>query len=130
VDAPVLDQPLERDPRRLAADRVERGQHDGLGGVVDDDVHAGGLLEGADVAALPADDAALHLVGRELDDRHRRLGGEVGGHALDGEGDDLARLALGFALSLLLDLADRVGGLGLGGLGQILQELLAWRPPP
>jgi hypothetical protein len=95
VDAAVR-QLLERDARGLAADRVEAGQDDGLGRVVDDDVDAGGLLERADVAALAADDAALHLVGRQADDGDGALGGVVGGDALDGEREDVARLALRF----------------------------------
>jgi hypothetical protein len=37
-----------------------------LGRVVDDQVDPRRLLEGADVAALAADDAALHLLAREL----------------------------------------------------------------
>ena len=48
----------------LAADRVEAAEQHRLGGVVDDQVDPGDLLEGADVAALAADDPALHVVGR------------------------------------------------------------------
>ena len=62
VDAAVGDELGDGDPGDLAADRVEAREDDRLGGVVDDEVHAGRLLEGADVAALAADDAALHLV--------------------------------------------------------------------
>ena len=47
----------------------------------------GRLLEGPDVAALAADDPALHLVGRQVDDRDRVLGGVVGGDALDRRDD-------------------------------------------
>ena len=62
VDAPVLDQPLEREPGDLPAHRVEaREQHRGRG-VVDDEVDARERLERADVAPLAADDAALQLV--------------------------------------------------------------------
>ena len=39
------------------------------GRVVDDHVDAGRLLEAADVAPFAADDAALHVVRRQLDDR-------------------------------------------------------------
>src|SRR5436305_1254514 len=75
VDAPVLDQLHERQLRRLTADAVERRQDDGLRRVVDDEVDAGEMLEGANVAALAADDPALHVVGRELDERDGRLRG-------------------------------------------------------
>ena len=61
VDAAVGDKALQRHAGHLAAGLVEAGQGDGLGGVVDDEVHAGGGFQGADVAALPADDAALHV---------------------------------------------------------------------
>src|SRR5207248_3645872 len=69
VDAPVLDQLREGDLRDLAPETVERGEDDGLRRVVDDEVDAGQVLERADVAALAPDDPALHVVGRELDDR-------------------------------------------------------------
>ena len=60
---------VEGHPGDLAADRVEAGEDHRLGRVVDDQVDAGRLLEGADVAALAADDPALHLVRRQVDDR-------------------------------------------------------------
>ncbi len=52
------------------------------GRVVDDEVDAGEVLQGADVAALAADDPALHVVGGELDHRHGRLGRVAGGEPL------------------------------------------------
>ena len=82
VDAAVREQLLERHAGDLAADAVEAGEDHGVGRVVDDEVDAGEVLEGADVAALAADDAALHVVGGELDDGHRRLGRVAGGEAL------------------------------------------------
>ena len=63
VDAPVLQQLLERHARDLAAHAVEAGEDDRVGRVVDDEVDAGEVLQRADVAALAADDAALHVVG-------------------------------------------------------------------
>ena len=86
-------------PERI--DRVRR--------VVDDEVDAGEVLEGADVAALAADDAALHVVGLELDDGDRRLGGVAGGQALHDDREDVAHAPLGVALGLLLDLAQAAG---------------------
>src|ERR1700719_3321745 len=59
VDTSVAEQPLERGPGDLAANRVEGAEHDRLRGVVDDDVDAGRRLESADVATLPSDDPAL-----------------------------------------------------------------------
>src|SRR4029079_17757265 len=67
MDAPISDELRDRDPGDLATNRVETTQDDRLRGVVDDQVDAGGLFEGADVATLPADDPALHLVGWQVD---------------------------------------------------------------
>jgi hypothetical protein len=55
-------------------------------------------LEGADVAAFAADDAALHLVAREVDHRDHRVGGVGGGEPLDRHRDHAARLAFGVVL--------------------------------
>src|ERR1043165_5244633 len=73
VNAAVLHEALERDARDLAADRVEAGEDDRLGRVVDDEVDAGGQLERANVAPLAADDAALPVLARPADAGHRRL---------------------------------------------------------
>ena len=80
-------------------------EHDRARRVVDDEVDAGEVLQRADVAALAADDAALHVVGRQLDDGHRRLRRVAGGEALHRDGEDRAHAPLGVALGLLLDLA-------------------------
>ena len=64
----------------------------------------GGLLEGADVAALAADDAALHLVGwAGGTTRHGHLRGVVGHDALDRRHDDVAGLLLGLFAGAPLD---------------------------
>src|SRR5829696_5212130 len=68
VDPSVGDQLRHGDPRNLAAHRVEAREDHRLGCVVDDQVDARRLLERPDVAALAADDAALHLVARQVDD--------------------------------------------------------------
>ena len=47
------------------------------------------LFEGADVASLAADDAALEVVGGDVDRGNRHLRGVIGRAALDGERDDL-----------------------------------------
>ena len=111
VDAPVQDQPLESEPTDLATHRVEAGQQDGLRRVVDDQVDAGDGLVGADVAALAPDDAALHLVVGQVQDRHDRLGGLLAGHALHGFGDDLAGLGGALRAGVVLDRAHEQGGL-------------------
>ena len=93
VDAAVLDQLGQREPGGLAADVVEGADDDHAGRVVHDHVHAGGLLEGADVAALAADDAALHVVGGDVHGADGGVGGVLGGVALDGGRQDLAGLS-------------------------------------
>ena len=69
------------------------------------------VLERADVAALAADDAALHVVGGQVDHRDGRLGDVVGGGPLDAEREDVAGAAVGFAPRLFLDLAHELGHL-------------------
>ena len=84
VDAPVYDQLLQSQSGNLPADGIEAGDGDGLGGVVDDQVHAGDGLQGPDVPALPANDAALHLIVGQGHHGDGGLGGVVGSAPLDG----------------------------------------------
>jgi hypothetical protein len=122
MDATVLQEPLEREAGDLAPDAVEPGQDHGVGRVVDDEVDAGEMLEGADVAALAADDAALHVVGGELDDGDRGLGGVPRGQPLHHDGEDVAHAPLGVALGLALDLAQPAGGVVAGLVLHLLEE--------
>ena len=115
MDPPVEDQPLEREPADLAADRVETGQQHRLRRVVDDQVDAGDRLVGADVAALAADDPALHLVAGQVHDADDGLAGLVAGHPLDRLGDDGAGPFVGLRARLGLDVADEDGGIAAGG---------------
>jgi hypothetical protein len=64
------------------------------------------VLESPDVATLPADDPALHVVARKLDDRRRRLGRVARSHALEGVGDEIAGPTPRVELSLLVELTD------------------------
>ena len=89
VDAAVGDQPLDRLLGDLAAVGIEAGEDDRARRVVDDQIDAGGELERADVAPLAADDAALQIVARQIDDRDGRLDRVLGAAALDGFGDVL-----------------------------------------
>ena len=106
MDAAVRDEPLERDPRDLAPNRVVARDDDRFGRVVDDDIDAGGGLDRADVAALAADDAALHLVVGQRDHRDRALGDELAGQPLDRDRDDPLGAPVGLLARLLLDHAD------------------------
>ncbi len=111
---PSHDQPFERHPGHLAAERVEAGEDHGLGRVVDDQVDAGRHLEGADVPSLAADDPPLHLVVGQHDDRDGGLGHVVRRRPLDGHADDPLGLLVGLLAGLVLDALDDVGGLDAG----------------
>ena len=110
MDAAVLQELVERAPGDFAPHRVEGGDRDRLGRVVDDQVDAGRLLQGADVAPLAADDAALHIVRWERNDRDSRLGNVVGGDALDGGGQDPAGPPVSFFAQLQIELVQAPRG--------------------
>jgi hypothetical protein len=122
VDSAVAHELREREAGDLPANRIEARDDDGLRGVVDDQVDAGGLLEGPDVAALAADDPALHLVVREVDDGHRVLRGVVRGDALDRGDDDVAGLLVGLVAGLALDRPGELDRVVLGLLADSLEE--------
>jgi hypothetical protein len=119
VDAPVGHQLGQGQPGDLAADRVEPGQRHGVRRVVDDQVDAGGGFERADVAALAPNDPPLHLLVRDVDDGHGRLGDLVAGVALDRHPDDPPRPRLGRLGRFELDLAEPAGA----GVADILLDL-------
>ena len=124
VDATVLHQLLERQARDLAPEPVEGREHDRVRRVVDDEVDAGEVLEGADVAALTADDPALHVVGRELDDRHRRLGGVARRDALQRVRDERPCAPARIGPRLLLHLAHAARELVANEILRALEHLL------
>jgi hypothetical protein len=72
----------------LATHAVEGAEDHRVGGVVDDEVDAGEVLQRADVAPLAPDDPPLHVVAGQLHDRDRRLRGVAGGEALHGDRED------------------------------------------
>ena len=111
VDAAVQDELFQGQAGDLPADGVEAGDGDGLRGVVDDEVHAGEGLQGADVAAFAADDPALHLVVGQGNDGDGGLRHVVSGTALDGQADDLLGLGVGLFLVVGLGFLDLHGGL-------------------
>jgi hypothetical protein len=125
VDAPVGHQLLERQPRHLAPHRVEARDDDGLGRVVDDEVDAGRLLQGANVAPLAADDAPLHFVVRQVHRGDGALLDVVARVALDRD----AHHALGPALGLLAGgVFDRLG-LARRAPPHLVDELRGQLPP-
>ena len=115
MDAAVQNELFQGQTGDFPAHRVEAGHGDGLGGVINDEIHAGHGLQGADVAALPADDAALHLVVGQGHHRDGGFGHMVGGAALDGQGDLLPGVGIGLFLEAGLDLLE-LDGLLMGDL--------------
>ena len=120
VDTAIGDQALEGHAGDLTAGLVKAGQGDGFRRIIDDEVAAGGGLEGADVAAFTADDAALHLVAGQ---RHHADGGFAGGIG-GAAGDGLADQLTGDVVALVLHVG--LVGADLHGLfvGQLVVHLL------
>src|SRR6185369_4581807 len=59
---------------------------------------------------------------RQRDDRHRSLGDELPGHALDGDGHDLLGAAIGFLPGLGLDVPNPLRGIVAGLVDHLLHE--------
>ena len=125
VDAAVGDEPLDGLLGDLAAIRVEARQDDGARRVVDDEVDAGGDFERADVPALAADDASLEIVTGKIDHRDRGFHGVLGGAALDGLGDQLARAGRGGLAGLGLEPLHHVGRIAPGVGFELLEQDVA-----
>ena len=109
MNTTVNDQLFEGQTCDLTANRIERGQGDSFGRIVDDEVYAGKGFQRADIASLSADNAALHLVVRQRNDRNGRLGYLIGGTALNCGRDNLAGGLLALVLQALIDLAQLDG---------------------
>src|SRR5215211_7482308 len=122
VDATVLEKPLQGEAGDLPPHAVEAGEQHGTGRVVDDEVDAGERLEGADVAALTADDAPLELVRLELDHGDGRLDRVAARHPLHDRREDAPGPPVGIALGLLLDLPDEPRALVLELVLQLAQQ--------
>ena len=124
VDAAVHDELVQGQAGHFAADRVEGGKHDGVRGVVHDDLDAGRRLQGADVPSFTADDAALDLVIVDREGGDGVFDGRFRCRTLDGVDDD----ALGFLGRVQAGFVDRVVDIGLGlGAGlrlHVLHELV------
>ncbi len=100
--------------RHFPAYRVEAGNDDRLGRVVDDEVDSGGRFDGPDISSLPADDASLHFVGGQRHNADGFFGDEVSGIALNGQGQNLLGLLVGGFPSFVLDLLDPLCGIMTG----------------
>ena len=125
VDASVGHELVQREPGDFAANGIEARQDDRFGRVVDDDLDAGGCLQRPDITAFAADNAALHLVAVDIEDRDRVFDRRLGGHALNRLHDDFLGLFAGGHLGLFHDFVDVGHRLGLGlGLHVFDQDVL------
>ncbi len=82
VDAAVGDEFVQGNACHFAADGVEGADDHDARRVVDDHIHARGLLERADVPAFAADDPAFHFVVGDVHGAGRGFRGVGGGVAL------------------------------------------------
>ena len=111
VNAAVGDERVEGQAGDFPADHVEAADDDHARRVVNDQVHAGGLFEGADVATFSADDPPLHLVVGNAHRAGRRFGGMRGRVTLQRGDDDLAGFLFAGLGQLLVVAKDRRSGL-------------------
>ena len=111
---------MESQTDYLAANRVEAGEHDGLGSVVDYNLNACGSLEGTDVAALATDDAALDFIAVDMEHRDGILYGRLSCQSLYRLHDDALGLLVGRHFGLVHYIVD-IGA--CSGLGFILERL-------
>lgn len=126
MDTAVCDEVLHGDATDFAANGVEARDGDALGGVVNQKIDSGELLERTDISAFASDDAALEVVRRDMDGLHRCFSGMIGSDALDGKAQNLARLFVGLELRALFSLADD-GGTFVGNLVAKTVEKLSLR---
>src|SRR5438105_12121522 len=105
MNAPVQDEPLHGFAGNLAAHRIVAGQHDRVGGVVNEHGDAGGRFEGANIASLPPDNSALDVVTLEGHGGGGGLECVFTGVALDRKTDNAARLFLRLEPGFLDDMA-------------------------
>ena len=61
VYAAITDQPLQGQPRYLAANRIESRENHSLGRVVDDQINTGCGFDGPDIAPLAPNYPSFHL---------------------------------------------------------------------
>ena len=74
VNATVFEQLAQRQARYFTADRIMTRQCHRVWGIVDDNVDAGNLFKGADIAAFTSDDASFDFFGRQWNGRYRDFG--------------------------------------------------------
>lgn len=124
VNAAVGDEVLERHAGRLATNGLEAREQHRLGGIIDDERRRRRPLERADVAALAGDDAALEVIGGDVNGGNGDLAGLVSGAALDGGRHDLSSRLVSLGTRTLLALAKDLGLLTNRVLANAVEKLL------
>ncbi|OIQ82820.1 hypothetical protein GALL_353970 [mine drainage metagenome] len=109
IDPAVGDQCLESHLRNLTSLRIEARERHRVQRLVDQDVDSCQRLEHPDVAPLLADDAPLHLVGRQGEHRHDRLRAGRPRDTLDRRAEDASRPAFRRPTRLDLGASDERG---------------------
>ena len=141
MNAPVENQPLHRFARNFAPHRVETGQHDRVGRVVDEHRDPRGRFEGANIAPFAADDPPFDVVTLQ---RHCGRGcfkSVFASVPLDGQTDHAAGLIFRLQLGFLQNVPRQIGrvpqrflfnffqeqpaGLGFAQMGKFLELFLA-----
>ena len=125
MDAPVGDEGGQRHARDLTAHRIEAREHHRLGSIVHDQVDTGGLLEGANIAPLAADNPSLHVIAGQRNDGDGALGGVIDRATLDRSDDDLVGLAVGLLARLGHGLTHELIGVLLDLLFNLCEQHLA-----
>src|SRR5690606_12339952 len=108
MNPPVSHQFLQGDPGNLPADRIKTGQNDRFRSVVNDQIDPRQRFQGSDIPPLPADDPPLHLVIGKGDNGNGGFRHMIGGAALDGQRQYVARPLVRFLFRLLLHLLDHL----------------------
>src|ERR1017187_1547916 len=125
MDPPVLDQRLEGIPGDFAAHGIKRREEDKLGRLVDQQRDSRRGLEGLYVAALPADEPALHLLARQVDEGRREVRVGLARQPLHRGDQYPARLGLQLLLRLLQGIAAQGPQLVLALEEHLLAQLLS-----
>ena len=123
MDPPTIDETFEGSPGDLSAHRVEGGNRLRLGRVVNDEVDARNGLEAPDVSSVSADDAALHVVRRERDDRYRGFRDHLGCQPLDRRGENSLGATLGLFPRSCVEITHQAHRVPLGLSLNLLEQL-------
>ena len=100
MNPPVLNEFFKRNARNLAAHGVKSREDDRLGRIVNDEIDARERFNRANISSLTPNDAPLHLIVRQGNDRDGRLRDMIRRAALNGNAQNLACRLIRFVLRL------------------------------